>query len=198
MAVHCETLIWNPGWNRTRNVVYNSRIETDIRVHALSVTKSRIFSLLWVKQHRASDQSRRKKSSFAGFLERFEKTSKRWQAAHLHLRETFETFYILLIYCFFQGSSILKFERWYRFYVADQDTARYSLCSATENCVSWAEPLKCSFDQICLLKNIIISVKFRFTRSQRTMFSCTQHVVFLKNISGSDTGFGYLSRLSMI
>ena len=30
------------------------------------------------------------------------------------------------------------------------------------------------------------------------MFSCTQHVVFLKNISRSDTGFGYLSRLSMI
>ena len=75
MAVHCETLIWNPGWNRTRNVVYNSRIETDIRVHALSVTKSRIFSLLWVKQHRASDRSRRKKLSFAGFLERFAKKS---------------------------------------------------------------------------------------------------------------------------
>ena len=148
LSINCETLIWNPGWNRTRNVVWNSRIETDIRVHALSVTKSRIFSLLWVKQQRASDQSRRKKSSFAGFLERFEKTSKRWQAAHLHLRETFETFYILLIYCFFQGSSILKFERWYRFYIADQDTARYSLCSARENCVSWAEPLKCSTDNL--------------------------------------------------
>ena len=68
-------LIWNPGWNTTRNVVYNLRIETDIGVHALSVTKLRIFSLLWVKQHRASDRSRRKKSSFAGFSERFAKKS---------------------------------------------------------------------------------------------------------------------------
>ena len=50
VAVHCETLIWNPGWNTTTTVVYNSRIETDIGVHALSVTKLKIFSLLWVKQ----------------------------------------------------------------------------------------------------------------------------------------------------
>ena len=72
----------------------------------------------------------------------------------------------------FQGSYSFKFERWHNFYIADQDTARYSLCSARENCVSWAEPLKCTADnlfssrvfllnlwpvyEICLLKNIII------------------------------------------
>ena len=50
VAVHCETLIWNPGWNTTTTVVYNSRIETDNGVHALSVTKLKIFSLLRVKQ----------------------------------------------------------------------------------------------------------------------------------------------------
>ena len=77
------------------------------------------------------------------------KTFKRWQAAYLHRRETFETFYILLHWGdLFQGSYSLKFELWYRFYIADQDTARYSLCSARENCVSWAEPLKCSTDNL--------------------------------------------------
>ena len=39
------------------------------------------------------------------------KTCKRWQAAHLHRRETFETFYILLHWGdLFQG--ILQFEIW--------------------------------------------------------------------------------------
>ena len=42
------------------------------------------------------------------------KTFKRWQAAYLHRRETFETFYILLHWGdLFQGSYSLKFERWY-------------------------------------------------------------------------------------
>ena len=77
------------------------------------------------------------------------KTCKRWQVTHLHRRETFETFYILLHWGdLFLGSYSLKFERWYRFYIADQDTARYSLCSAGENCLSWAEPLKCSTDNL--------------------------------------------------
>ena len=77
------------------------------------------------------------------------KTCKRWQAVHLHRRETFETFYILLHWGdLFQGSYSLKFERWYRFYIADQDTVRYSLCSARENCVSGAEPFKCSTDNL--------------------------------------------------
>ena len=77
------------------------------------------------------------------------KTCNRWQAAHLHRRETFEIFYILLHWGdLFQGSYSWKFERWYRFYIADQDTARYSLCSARENCVSWAEPLKCTADNL--------------------------------------------------
>ena len=40
----------NPGWNATRNFVYNSSIETGIRVPALLVTKLRIFSLLLVMQ----------------------------------------------------------------------------------------------------------------------------------------------------
>ena len=77
------------------------------------------------------------------------KTCKRWEAAHLHRRETFETFYILHHWGdFFQGSYSWKFERWYRFYIADQDTARYNLCSAMENCVSWAEPLKLLTDNL--------------------------------------------------
>ena len=64
------------------------------------------------------------------------KTCRRWLAAHLHRRETFETFYILCHWGdFFQGSYSLKFERWYRFYIADKDTVPYSLCSARENCV---------------------------------------------------------------
>ena len=43
----------------------------------------------------------------------------------------------------FRDLTVLIFERWYSFFhIADQDTARYSLCSARENnCVSWAEPL---------------------------------------------------------
>ena len=48
----------------------------------------------------------------------------------------------------FQGSYSLKFEPWYSLYIADQDTARYSLCSAREYCVSWAEPLKCTTDYL--------------------------------------------------
>ena len=44
-----------------------------------------------------------------------------------------------LTYCsieensFRQGSYSLKFERWYRFHIADQGTARYSLCSGAPN-----------------------------------------------------------------
>ena len=102
------------------------------------------------------------------------KTCKRWQAAHLHRRETFENLLYIDWGELFQGSYSLIFEPWYSLYIADQDTARYSLCSARENCVSWAEPLKlkCTTDnlfslrvfllnlgpvyEICLLKNIII------------------------------------------
>ena len=44
-----EHLIWNPaGWNATRTIVYYSRIETDIGIHTLPVTKLKIFSLLLV------------------------------------------------------------------------------------------------------------------------------------------------------
>ena len=46
-----------------------------------------------------------------------------------------------LTYCSIEENSFsLKFELWYSFYIADQETARYSLYSAGENCVSWAEP----------------------------------------------------------
>ena len=49
VAVYCGTLIWNPaGWNTTRTIVYYSRIETDIGIHTLPVTKLKIFSLLLV------------------------------------------------------------------------------------------------------------------------------------------------------
>ena len=44
------TLIWNHPWNATRTVAYNSRIETDFGVHALPVTKLKLFSLLLIKQ----------------------------------------------------------------------------------------------------------------------------------------------------
>ena len=82
----------------------------------------------WEKQNILYRPKRLKK-----FMQNRVKTCKRWQAAHLHQRETFETFYILLHWGdLFQGSYSLKFERWYRFYIADQDTARYSLCSARE------------------------------------------------------------------
>ena len=58
----------NPGWNATRNFVYNLRIETGIQVPALLVTKLRIFSLLLVTQWlfiRTSDRLREK--DFTGF-----------------------------------------------------------------------------------------------------------------------------------
>ena len=72
------------------------------------------------------------------------KTCKRWQAAHLHRRETFENlFHIALLRRTLSGILQFKCEPWYSFDIADQDTARYSLCSARENCVSWAEPFKC-------------------------------------------------------
>ena len=52
-----------------------------------------------------------------------------------------KTFYILLQWGeLFQGFYTLEIERWYGFYVADQDKARYSLCSAGEKCVSFAAP----------------------------------------------------------
>ena len=107
--------------------------------------------LSWIKEIRIQET----------FKETFskEKTCKRWQAAHLHRRETFETFYILLHWGdFFQGSYSLKFERWYRFYIADQDTARYSLCSARENCVSGAEPLKCSTDNLFSSRVLLLTL----------------------------------------
>ena len=50
VTVYCRTTIWNPEWNVTRNVVYNLCIETEIRVHALTVTTLTIFSLLLAKQ----------------------------------------------------------------------------------------------------------------------------------------------------
>ena len=60
-----------------------------------------------------------------------------------------KTFYILLQWGeLFQGSYTLKLERCYSFYIADQDTAWYSLCSAGENCVRRAEPLKCTSDNL--------------------------------------------------
>ena len=57
-----------------------------------------------------------------------------------------ETFYILLQWGeLFQRFCTFKFEPWYSFYTADQDMARYSLCSAGENiCASWAEPFMCN------------------------------------------------------
>ena len=81
-------LIWNPGWNTTRNVVYNLRIETDIGVHALSVTKLRIFSLLWVKQHRAFDWSQRKKVKFRGIFREIREKSGWYRG---NFAEIFET-----------------------------------------------------------------------------------------------------------
>ena len=61
-----------------------------------------------------------------------------------------KTFYILILLQWrelFQGFYTNKIERWffisiniYSFYVVDQDTARYSFCSAQEKCVSLAEP----------------------------------------------------------
>ena len=84
-----------------------------------------------------------------------------------------KTFFILLHWEeLFQGSYSLKLEPWYSLYIANQDMTWYSLCSARENWVSWAEPLKFTTDnlsssrvfllnlwpvyEICLLKNIII------------------------------------------
>ena len=64
-----------------------------------------------------------------------------------------KTFYILLHWGeLFQGSYSLKFVPWYSLYIADQDTARYSLCSATENCVSWAEPFFYVQQTICSVR----------------------------------------------
>ena len=48
--MYCRTLIWNPRWNATGTVVYNARIETDIGVHTLLVSKFKTFSFLLVKQ----------------------------------------------------------------------------------------------------------------------------------------------------
>ena len=67
------------------------------------------------------------------------KPCKRWKAAHLHRRETFENLFHI------EKNS---FRDLYSFYIAHQDTARYSFCSARENCVSWAEPLKCTTDNL--------------------------------------------------
>ena len=79
------------------------------------------------------------------------KTCKSWRdRPHIFTDvKPLKTFYILLHWGeLFQGSYSLKFEPWYSLYIADQDTARYSLCSARENCVSWAEPLKCTTDNL--------------------------------------------------
>ena len=57
------------------------------------------------------------------------KTYKRWQAAHLYRRETaFENlFHIAPLRRTRSGILQFKFKPWYSFYIADQDTARYSL-----------------------------------------------------------------------
>ena len=60
-----------------------------------------------------------------------------------------KAFYILLQWGeLFQGSYTSKSEWWYSFCIADQDTARYSLCSAGWNCLSRAEHLKCITDNL--------------------------------------------------
>ena len=81
------------------------------------------------------------------------KTCKKWQAAHLHRRETFENlFHIASSRRTLSGILQFKFEPWYSFYIADHDTAQYSLCPARQNCgqncVSWTEPFKCTTDNI--------------------------------------------------
>ena len=66
-------------------------------------------------------------------FKRFVKTCKGWEATHLHRRETFEN---LFTCCSSEENSFrdfkkfFKFEWWYNFHVADQNTALYSLCSA--------------------------------------------------------------------
>ena len=77
-----------------------------------------------------------------------------------HRYETFEKLYFYILISLqwgelFQGFYSQKIERWflsvsgahdsvsinpYSFFVADQDTARYSICSAQEKCVSLTEP----------------------------------------------------------
>ena len=72
--------------------------------------------------------------------------------------EPLKTFYILILLhwgVLFQGFYTQKIERWFlsvsgahdsvsinihSFFVPDQDTARYSICSAQEKCVSLTEP----------------------------------------------------------
>ena len=48
--------------------------------------------------------------------------------------------------------------------IADQDTAQYNLCSAGENCGSWAELLKCTTDNLfsshVFLLNLLLTYKF--------------------------------------
>ena len=54
-------------------------------------------------------------------------------------------------YCSIEENSFRDLTVWNlndSFCIVDQDTARYSLCSARENCVNWAEPLKCTADNL--------------------------------------------------
>ena len=48
------------------------------------------------------------------------------------------------------------------FYIADQDTAWYSSCSAGENCVSWTEPLKCTTDNLFSLRVLLLNQKVEY------------------------------------
>ena len=63
------------------------------------------------------------------------------------------------------------------FYIADQDTAQYNLCSAGENCGSWAELLKCTTDNLfsshVFLLNLLL--KYKFTSKTGSFKSYDSH-----------------------
>ena len=118
---HCfGTQIW-PLW---RHVKTHNRYMDDVTENLLfCFVQSSARSWKWLWDYFGLRQVKASKS----------KTCKRWQAAHLHRRESFENLFHIaplrrtshsLLGELFQGSYSLKFEPWYSFYIADQDTAR--------------------------------------------------------------------------
>ena len=66
----------------------------------------------------------------------------------------------------------------YSFYVADQDTARYSFCSVQEKCASLAEPYTTdSFNNVIQCALIPVKFFFRFIKYQNRVKVITFSIV---------------------
>ena len=133
---HEKRCCWNcniwPNWLTSHQshycLYYNGMLEFVRKRSMLTVKELKQCKVFLKKFHCQKVDSTRKQTSAIiwEILDSNVKTCKRWQAAHLQRRETFQNLlHIAPVRRTLSGQScILKFERWYSFYLADQDTAQ--------------------------------------------------------------------------